>query len=77
MAKLIQPETEVSKFIDKNISLSESQHINVIAALVSGALDAVRLCVNIVVMVAAFLIMVDLFDTVFGHASGHSDYNKY
>ena len=71
VAKIIQPETEDSQFKNGATStITQSHHANMFHALVYGANDALKLCVNIVSMISAFLIMIDLTDSLFGHATG-------
>ena len=70
VAKIIHPETEVSQFKSGKSTITQSQHANMFHALLYGANDALKLCVNIVSMISAFLIMIDLMDSLFGHATG-------
>ncbi|WGV24565.1 NupC/NupG family nucleoside CNT transporter [Halotia branconii] len=55
VSKLLYPETEVSQTVGKAKMDTETSYINVIDAATAGAIDGVKLAVNVGVMIIAFL----------------------
>ncbi|MEH2201983.1 NupC/NupG family nucleoside CNT transporter [Nostoc sp.] len=55
VSKLLYPETEVSETVGKAKANVETNYVNVIDAATTGAIDGVKLAVNVGVMIIAFL----------------------
>ncbi len=55
VSKLLYPETEVSETVGKVKIDTETSYVNVIDAATAGAIDGVKLAVNVGVMIIAFL----------------------
>jgi CNT family concentrative nucleoside transporter len=72
MAKIIMPDDEVGvDVVDKRgLMLEESKHENVILAAAVGAIDGVRLAVNIGAMLIAFVALIALFNGIVGGLAG-------
>jgi CNT family concentrative nucleoside transporter len=72
MAKIIMPDDEVGvDVVDKRgLMLEESEHENVILAAAVGAIDGVRLAVNIGAMLIAFVALIALFNGIVGGLAG-------
>ena len=72
MAKIIMPDDEVGvDVVDKGgLMLEDSKHENVILAAAVGAIDGVRLAVNIGAMLIAFVALIALFNGVVGGLAG-------
>jgi concentrative nucleoside transporter, CNT family len=66
VSKLIYPETEVSETAGKVSVETKSNSINVIDAATTGALDGVKLAVNVGVMIIAFLGLLALVNGLLG-----------
>ena len=72
MAKIIMPDDEAGvDVVDKRgLMLEESKHENVILAAAVGAIDGVRLAVNIGAMLIAFVALIALFNGIVGGLAG-------
>jgi CNT family concentrative nucleoside transporter len=70
VAKVIYPETEVSKTASGSPASFEKTTANVIDAATSGASDGMRLAVNVGAMVLAFIALIALVDGILGGVSG-------
>jgi concentrative nucleoside transporter, CNT family len=72
MAKIIMPDDEVGiDVVDKRgLMLEDSKHENVILAAAVGAIDGVRLAVNIGAMLIAFVALIALFNGIVGGLAG-------
>jgi concentrative nucleoside transporter, CNT family len=62
VAKLIYPETEVSETAGNVKMKVETNYVNAIDAATTGALDGVKLAVNVGVMILAFLALLAVFN---------------
>jgi CNT family concentrative nucleoside transporter len=72
MAKIIMPDDEVGvDVVDKRgLMLEDSRHENVILAAAVGAIDGVRLAVNIGAMLIAFVALIAMFNGIVGGLAG-------
>lgn len=72
MAKILMPDDEVGvDVVDKRgLMLEDSKHENVILAAAVGAIDGVRLAVNIGAMLIAFVALIALFNGIVGGLAG-------
>jgi CNT family concentrative nucleoside transporter len=72
MAKILMPDDQVGvDVVDKGgLMLEDSKHENVILAAAVGAIDGVRLAVNIGAMLIAFVALIALFNGIVGGLAG-------
>jgi CNT family concentrative nucleoside transporter len=72
MAKILMPDDEAGvDVVDKRgLMLEDSKHENVILAAAVGAIDGVRLAVNIGAMLIAFVALIALFNGIVGGLAG-------
>jgi concentrative nucleoside transporter, CNT family len=66
VSKLLYPETEVSETVGKVKIDVEMNYVNVIDAATTGAIDGVKLAVNVGVMIIAFLGLLAAFNALLG-----------
>ncbi|OCQ97033.1 nucleoside transporter NupC [Nostoc sp. MBR 210] len=66
VSKLMYPETEVSQTAGKAKIDVETNYVNVIDAATTGAIDGVKLAVNVGVMIIAFLGLLAAFNALLG-----------
>jgi concentrative nucleoside transporter, CNT family len=66
VSKLLYPETEVSETAGHAQLDVENNYINVIDAITTGAIDGVKLAVNVGVMIIAFLGLLAAFNALLG-----------
>ncbi|MEH1914838.1 NupC/NupG family nucleoside CNT transporter [Nostoc sp.] len=66
VSKLLYPETEVSETAGKAKAYIETNYVNVIDAATTGAIDGVKLAVNIGVMIIAFLGLLAALNALLG-----------
>ncbi|WP_375473258.1 NupC/NupG family nucleoside CNT transporter [uncultured Nostoc sp.] len=66
VSKLLYPETEVSETAGKAKADVEINHVNVIDAATTGAIDGVKLAVNVGVMIIAFLGLLAALNALLG-----------
>ncbi|MBD2596232.1 NupC/NupG family nucleoside CNT transporter [Nostoc spongiaeforme FACHB-130] len=66
VSKLMYPETEVSETAGKAKIDVETNYVNVIDAATTGAIDGVKLAVNVGVMIIAFLGLLAAFNALLG-----------
>jgi concentrative nucleoside transporter, CNT family len=66
VSKLLYPETEVSETAGKAKADVETNYVNVIDAATSGAIDGVKLAVNVGVMIIAFLGLLAALNALLG-----------
>ena len=67
MAKILMPDDEVVRSGEhEKLTMERSQHGNVILAAASGTSDGLRLAVNIVAMLVAFVALIALFNGLVG-----------
>jgi concentrative nucleoside transporter, CNT family len=66
VSKLLYPETEVSATVGKVQMDVETNYVNVIDAATSGAIDGVKLAVNVGVMIIAFLGLLAVVNALLG-----------
>ncbi len=66
VAKLLYPETEVSDTVGKVKMEVKTNYVNVIDAATTGALDGVKMAVNVGVMIIAFLGLLAAVDAMLG-----------
>lgn len=69
IAKVVFPETEESETMGKDVAQPKSEYVNVIDAASSGAADGLKLSLNILAMVIAFIGLLALVNSVLGLAS--------
>ena len=69
-SKLLWPETEVSETLGQVVLSDERTAGNVVEAAANGALDGLRLALNVAAMLVAFLGLVAVLDWMLGHAGG-------
>jgi CNT family concentrative nucleoside transporter len=69
IAKVVFPETEESETMGKDVAQPKSEYVNVIDAASSGAADGLKLALNILAMVIAFIGLLALVNSVLGLAS--------
>jgi CNT family concentrative nucleoside transporter len=69
IAKVVFPETEESETMGKDVAQPKSEYVNVIDAASSGAADGLKLALNILAMVIAFIGLLALVNAVLGLAS--------
>ncbi|RDI42260.1 NupC/NupG family nucleoside CNT transporter [Falsibacillus pallidus] len=65
MAKLMEPETEVSETND-NIKMAKTDHTNIFEAIADGAVNGVQLAINIGALLIAFIGILALVNGVLG-----------
>jgi concentrative nucleoside transporter, CNT family len=70
VSKLLYPETEVSETAVHAKLDVETNYINVIDAITTGAIDGVKLAVNVGVMIIAFLGLLAAFNALLGWLGG-------
>jgi CNT family concentrative nucleoside transporter len=72
MAKIICPETEHDKIVDKSVDYDDENDkpTNVIDAAASGAASGLKLAVNVGAMLLAFIALIALLNTIVGGISG-------
>jgi CNT family concentrative nucleoside transporter len=75
IAKVIMPETEVSKTMGTVQIEVERKCVNVIEAAATGATDGLKLALNVAAMLIAFLAMIALFDAAIGLAGTQFGYD--
>jgi len=75
MAKIIVPETECPFDEGLRQAPSESKHVNVLDAAAAGASDGMKLALNIVAMIIAFVALVALINQPLGWIGAHLDGN--
>ncbi|MFN6463980.1 MAG: NupC/NupG family nucleoside CNT transporter [Nostoc sp. DedVER02] len=66
VSKLLYPETEVSETVGKVKANVETNYVNVIDAATTGAIDGVKLAVNVGVMIIAFLGLLAALNALLG-----------
>jgi concentrative nucleoside transporter, CNT family len=66
VSKILYPETEVSETVGKVKIDVETNYVNVIDAATTGAIDGVKLAVNVGVMIIAFLGLLAAFNALLG-----------
>ncbi len=68
MAKIICPETEHDKIVDKSVDFNDEDDkpTNVIDAAASGAASGLKLAVNVGAMLLAFIALIALLNTIVG-----------
>ncbi|MEH2057511.1 MAG: NupC/NupG family nucleoside CNT transporter [Nostoc sp.] len=66
VSKLLYPETEVSETVGKVEMNVETNYVNVIDAATTGAIDGVKLAVNVGVMIMAFLGLLAALNALMG-----------
>ncbi|MEH2263887.1 NupC/NupG family nucleoside CNT transporter [Nostoc sp.] len=66
VSKLLYPETEVSETVGKAKANIETNYVNVIDAATTGAIDGVKLAVNVGVMIIAFLGLLAALNALLG-----------
>ncbi|MDM9585110.1 MULTISPECIES: NupC/NupG family nucleoside CNT transporter [unclassified Nostoc] len=66
VSKLLYPETEVSETAGKAKAYVETNYVNVIDAATTGAIDGVKLAVNVGVMIIAFLGLLAALNALLG-----------
>lgn len=66
VSKLLYPETEVSETAGKAKAYIETNYVNVIDAATTGAIDGVKLAVNVGVMIIAFLGLLAALNALLG-----------
>ncbi len=66
VSKLLYPETEVSETVGKAKAYVETNYVNVIDAATTGAIDGVKLAVNVGVMIIAFLGLLAALNALLG-----------
>ncbi|QMS91619.1 NupC/NupG family nucleoside CNT transporter [Nostoc edaphicum CCNP1411] len=66
VSKLLYPETEVSETLGKAKADVETNYVNVIDAATTGAIDGVKLAVNVGVMIIAFLGLLAALNALLG-----------
>ncbi|MBD2439577.1 NupC/NupG family nucleoside CNT transporter [Nostoc sp. FACHB-110] len=66
VSKLMYPETEVSQTVGKVTLDVETNYVNAIDAATTGAIDGVKLAVNVGVMIIAFLGLLAAFNALLG-----------
>ncbi|MEH2065589.1 MAG: NupC/NupG family nucleoside CNT transporter [Nostoc sp.] len=66
VSKLLYPETEVSETVGKVEMNVETNYVNVIDAATTGAIDGVKLAVNVAVMIMAFLGLLAALNALMG-----------
>lgn len=66
VSKLMYPETEISQTIGKVTLDVETNYVNAIDAATTGAIDGVKLAVNVGVMIIAFLGLLAALNALFG-----------
>ncbi|MBE8965707.1 NupC/NupG family nucleoside CNT transporter [Nostocales cyanobacterium LEGE 12452] len=66
VSKLLYPETEVSETVGKAKAYIETNYVNVIDAATTGAIDGVKLAVNVGVMIIAFLGLLAALNALLG-----------
>ncbi|BAY23632.1 Na+ dependent nucleoside transporter [Calothrix sp. NIES-2100] len=70
VSKLLYPETEISETAGHAKLKVETNYINVIDATTTGAIDGVKLAVNVAVMIIAFLGLLAAFNAFLGWLGG-------
>ncbi|WP_448270401.1 NupC/NupG family nucleoside CNT transporter [Nostoc sp. DSM 114159] len=70
VSKLLYPETEVSETVGKAKAYIETNYVNVIDAATTGAIDGVKLAVNVGVMIIAFLGLLAALNALLGWLGG-------
>ncbi|HIA38049.1 MAG TPA: NupC/NupG family nucleoside CNT transporter [Planctomycetes bacterium] len=70
MAKIVFPETEESPTMGKDVSPPKSEYANVLDATSSGASDGMRLSINILAMLIAFLGVLGVVNWLMGAVWG-------
>ncbi|MDZ8096460.1 MAG: NupC/NupG family nucleoside CNT transporter [Nostoc sp. DedQUE05] len=66
VSKLLYPETEISETAGKAKAYIETNYVNVIDAATTGAIDGVKLAVNVGVMIIAFLGLLAALNALLG-----------
>ncbi|MFN6480293.1 NupC/NupG family nucleoside CNT transporter [Nostoc sp. DedQUE07] len=66
VSKLLYPETEISETTGKAKAYIETNYVNVIDAATTGAIDGVKLAVNVGVMIIAFLGLLAALNALLG-----------
>ncbi|MBD2339594.1 NupC/NupG family nucleoside CNT transporter [Calothrix sp. FACHB-156] len=70
VSKILYPETEVSATVGHAQLDVETNYVNVIDAITSGAIDGVKLAVNVGVMIIAFLSLLAALNALLGWLGG-------
>lgn len=70
MAKILEPETSLSKTADGSISTSKSETSNILDAAAGGASDGLSLALNVAAMLIAFISLVAMVDWILGSLGG-------
>ncbi|MDR6226401.1 NupC/NupG family nucleoside CNT transporter [Desmospora profundinema] len=70
MAKIMKPETDTPVSPDDVELVDEIRHVNVIEAAASGALEGLRLVLNIAALLLAFIALIALMNGVLGTVGG-------
>ncbi len=66
IAKILQPETTPPEAMLDRIEAPEKNAVNVIEAAANGAGDGIKLAINIVAMLIAFIALIAMTDTILG-----------
>jgi CNT family concentrative nucleoside transporter len=66
IAKIMLPETEKSETADGNVKDVKAETTNAVDALCTGASDGMKLSINVIAMLVAFLAMVSLANILLG-----------
>ncbi len=69
IAKVVFPETEESETMGKDVAQPKSEYVNVIDAASTGAADGLKLALNILAMVIAFIGLLAIINWILGLAS--------
>lgn len=70
MAKILEPETLVSKTADGSIQTSGAESSNILDAAAGGASDGLSLALNVAAMLIAFISLVAMVDWILGSVGG-------
>jgi len=70
IAKIVFPETEISRTMRKNVSQPKSEYANVLDATATGASEGMKLSINILAMLIAFLGVLGVINWLMGSVFG-------
>lgn len=70
MAKILEPETQVSQTADGSIKTSGAESSNILDAAAGGASDGLTLALNVAAMLIAFISLVAMVDWMLGSLGG-------
>ena len=76
VSKLLWPETEPSETLGRVVMADIRTTSNVVEAAANGALDGLRLALNVAAMLVAFLGLVPVIDWLLGHMGSVFDYGQ-